>query len=57
MDNIIVIIKSLEKSGLLIDGAAETAQHEIKKHEGGFLGTLIAPMAASLIAIMASSLI
>ena len=31
MDDIIKIIESLEKSGLLIDGASETVKHEIKK--------------------------
>ena len=31
MDDIIKIVESLEKSGLLIDGATETVQHEIKK--------------------------
>ena len=31
MDDIIKIIESLEKSGLLIDGASETVKHGIKK--------------------------
>ena len=31
MDDIIKIVESLEKSGLLIGGATETVQHEIKK--------------------------
>ena len=31
MDDIIKIIKSLENSSLLIDGATETVKHEIKK--------------------------
>ena len=30
MDNIIRIIKSLEDSGVLIDGVTETVKHEIK---------------------------
>ena len=38
MDDIINIVKSLEKSGLLIDGATETVKHEIKKQEGRFFG-------------------
>ena len=31
MDDIIKIVESLEKSGLLTDGASETVKHEIKK--------------------------
>ena len=31
MDDIVKIIKSLEDSGLLIDGATETVKHKIKK--------------------------
>ena len=56
MDDINKIKKSLEYSGLLIDGATETVEHEIKKQEGGALPVLMAPMAASLIAPMAFSL-
>ena len=56
MDDIIKIVESLEKSGLFIDGATEKVKHEIKKQESGFLGAMVAPMAASLIALMTSSL-
>ena len=49
--------ESLEKSSLSIDGATETVKHEIKNQEGGFLSGMMAPMAASLIALMASPLI
>ena len=49
MNDIIKIIKSLEDFGLLIDGVTETVKHEIEKQEGGFLGALIAPLAASLV--------
>ena len=31
MNDITKIVESLEKSGLLIDGANETVKHEIKK--------------------------
>ena len=34
---------------VLINGATETVKHEIKKQEGGFLGALLAPLAASLV--------
>ena len=33
MNDIIKIIKSLEDSGVLIDGVTETVKHEIKKQE------------------------
>ena len=56
LDDIIKIIESLEKSGLLLDGASETVKHKIKK-QGGFHGAMMAPMAASVIAPMASLLI
>ena len=46
--DIIKIIKSLEDSGVLINGVTETVKHEIKKQEGGCLGTLLAPLVASL---------
>ena len=49
MNDIIKIIKSLEDSGVLIDGVTETVKHEIKKQEGGSLGVLLAPLAASLV--------
>ena len=57
MDDPTKIVESLEKLGLLIDGASETVKHEIKKEEGRFLPAIMTPMAASLIAPMASSLI
>ena len=64
MDDTIKIVKLLEDSGLLIDGAAETIahetknkKHETKKQQGNFFGAMMAPMVASLIALMTSSLI
>ena len=49
MNDIIKIIKSLEDSNGLIDGITEKLKHEIKKQEGGFLPTLLAPLATSLV--------
>ena len=46
MNDTIKTIKSLEDLGILIDGVAETVKDEIKKQEGGFLGALLAPLAA-----------
>ena len=49
MNDIIKIIKSLEDSGAVIDGVTEAVKHELKKQEGGFLGALLVPLAASLV--------
>ena len=57
MNDIIKIIKSLEDLGALIDGITETVKYEIKKQEGGFLGTLLAPLAASLVQPVISSVV
>ena len=37
MNDITKIIKSLEDSGILIDGVTETAKHEIKNKKADFL--------------------
>ena len=37
MEDIIKIVKSLEDSGLLLNGATETVQNEVKEQIGGFL--------------------
>ena len=47
------IIKSLEDSGVLTDGVAET----VKKQEGRFLWALLAPLAASLVQLVVSSVV
>ena len=57
MNDIIKIIKSLEDSGVWIDGVTETVKHKIKKQEGGFLGTLLAPVNASLMQPVISSVV
>ena len=57
MNDIIKIVKSLEDSGVLIDGVPETLNHEIKKQEGGFLGALLVLSAASLIQTVISSVV
>ena len=55
MNDIIKIIKSLEDSGVFIDGVTGTVKHEIKKQEGGFPVALLAPLAASLVQPVISS--
>ena len=57
MNDIIKIIKSLEDSGVLIDGVTETVKHEIKRQEGRFLGALLAPLASSLVQPVSSSVV
>ena len=55
MNDIIKILKSLEESGVLIDGVTETVKHKIKKQKGGFLGALLVPLPASLVQPVISS--
>ena len=57
LNDIIKVINSLEDSGVLIDGVTETVKHEIKRQEGGFLGALLAPLAASLLQPVISSVL
>ena len=57
MNDIIKIIKSLEDSGVLTDGVTETVKYEIKKQEGRFLRAVLAPLAASLVQPVISSVI
>ena len=54
MNYIIKIKKSLENSGMLIDVVTDTVENKIKK-EGGFLGALLAPLAASIVEPVISS--
>ena len=57
MNDIVKIIKSLENSGVLIDGVTETVKHEIKQQEGGFAGALLPPLVASLVQPVISSVV
>ena len=56
MDDIIKVVESLEKSGLLIDDDIETVKCEIKKQEDGLFDAIMVPMAAALTAPIDSSL-
>ena len=49
MDGILIIVKSLENSGLLLKGVSETIQHEAKEQRGGFLSMLLGTLGASLL--------
>ena len=43
------IVKSLEDSGLLLKGIAETIQNEAKEQKRGFLSMLLSTLGASLL--------
>ena len=49
MNDVMKIVKSLEKSGLLIKGVSETIKNEAKKQKGGFLSMLLGTLGASLL--------
>ena len=49
MEDIIKIIKSLEHSGLLLEGVTKAVQNEVKEQKGRFLGMLLDTLSASLI--------
>ena len=49
MDDILKIVKSLEDSGVLLNGVSETIQHEAKEQRGGFLSLLLGTLGASLL--------
>ena len=48
MKDINRIVKSLEDSGLLMEGVSETIQNEAKEQKGGFLSILLGTSGASL---------
>ena len=48
-DIIIKIVKSLEESGLLIQGISETIKNEAKEQKGGFPPMLLGTLAASIL--------
>ena len=49
INDVMKIVKSLEKSGLLIKGVSETIKNEAKKLKGGFLSMLLGTLGASLL--------
>ena len=49
MQDIIKIIKELEKSGILLKGVSKTIENEIKEQRGGFLSMLLGTLGASLL--------
>ena len=49
MNDIMKIIKSLEKSGLLIEGACETIKNEAKEQKDRLLSMLLVTLSATLL--------
>ena len=41
IQDLLKIVKSLEDSGILLDGITETVKNEVKERKGGFLSMLI----------------
>ena len=54
MKDILKIVKSLENSGLLLEGVSETIKNETKEQKGGFLSILLGILGASLLGNMLS---
>ena len=52
MQDLLNIVKSLEDSGILLDGITETVKNEVKKQKGGFLSMLLGTLGASLLGNM-----
>ena len=49
IEDLINIVKSLEDSGLLLNGVTKSVQNEIKEQKGGFLSMLLGTLGASLL--------
>ena len=49
MNGVMKIVKSLEESGLSINGVSETIQNELKEQKDGFISMLLGALSASLL--------
>ena len=49
MDDILIIVQSLEDSGVLLKGVSETIQHEANEQRGRFFSMLLGTLGASLL--------
>ena len=47
MQDLLKIVKSVEDSGILLDGITETVKNEVKEQKGGFLSKLLGTLGAS----------
>ena len=55
MNNIMKIIKALEKSGILLKGVSKAIKNETKEQKGGFLSMLLGTLGASLLGNLLTS--
>ena len=49
MQDLLKIVKSLEDSGILLDGITETVKNEVKEQKGGFFSMLLGTRGAILL--------
>ena len=49
LNDLLEVIKSLEKNGILLDGITETVKNEVKEQKGGFLSMLLGALGVSLL--------
>ena len=49
MQDLLKIVKSLEDSGILLDGITGAVKNEVKEQKGGFLSMLLGTLEASLL--------
>ena len=49
MQDLLKIVKSLEDSGILLNGITETVKNEVKEQTSGFLSMLLGTLRASLL--------
>ena len=54
MQDLLKVVKTLEDSGLLLDGITDTVKNEVKEQKGGFLSMLFGTLAASLLGNMSA---
>ena len=52
MQDLLKIVKSLEDSGLSLDGITETVKNEVKEQKGGFLSMFLGTLGANLLGNM-----
>ena len=49
LNNLLEVIKTLEKNSILLDGITETVKNEVKEQKGGFLSMLLGTLGSSLL--------
>ena len=54
MQDLLKVIKSLESSGVLLDGITATVKNEVKEQRGGFFSPLLSVLGSSLLTSMLS---